>query len=75
MKCHMTETKLNENLFYRSGIFFKGHHSSHDDYGKTIDDIEKYFFYSTANLKSSVDKFCEVDLTSGSPDINRNVIF
>jgi hypothetical protein len=32
--------------------FLKGRHSSHDDYGKTVDDIEKRFFACNCQQKN-----------------------
>ena len=61
----------NKNL----GSFIRSTHPSHADYEKTKGDIDKKFLHSTADLKRSMEKFYLVDLTSGSPDINRNVLF
>ena len=37
-------------------IFFKGSYPSHDDNGKTIDNIEKRFFAFNYQQKSSIKK-------------------
>jgi hypothetical protein len=47
----------------------KGRHRSHDDYGKTIGDIEKRFFAFNCQQKKLYGKFYLFDWISGSPDI------
>jgi hypothetical protein len=44
------------NKVPKGSFLFKGGHPSHDDYGKTIDDIEKRFFAFNCQ-KSSIEKF------------------
>ena len=54
------------------GSFFKGGHPSHDDYGKTIDDVEKRFFAFNCQLKKL--NFIKAGFFSTQPAIRANVL-
>ena len=56
------------HILLLKGSFLRTTHLSHDDYAKTIGDIEKLFLHSTANQKTSLEKnfleFCSSGLTT-----------
>jgi hypothetical protein len=56
-------------------VFFIGHHHSHDDYEKTIYDIEKCLFAFNCQLKKLNGEFFVFHRTTGSPEINYIGIF
>jgi hypothetical protein len=56
------------------GSFFLGGHPSHEDYGKTKDDIEKKFFAFNCQLKKLNGKFFIFPRTTGSP-VTRDLLY